>query len=96
MHATGVKHWSARSGGSENYLYRVFVTNAKSRPHHVIDDYDQRANVENLIGEAQREAKAGTSEEIRQQITMPDHTIRIERLKNALRGGKNPLPREQG
>ena len=106
---------------SENYLYRVFVTNAKGRPHHVIDDYDQRADVENLIGEAQREgvlaipskrfhahhaffqivmlaynlwrwmkllaghaqreAKGATSGDDRRQITMPDHTIRIARLK---------------
>ena len=106
---------------SENYLYRVFVTNAKGRPHHVIDDYDQRADVENLIGEAQREgvlaipskrfqahhaffqivmlaynlwrwmkllaghaqreAKGGASENDRRHITMPDHTIRIARLK---------------
>jgi len=40
---------------SENYLYRVFVTNEKRRPHRVIADYDQRADAENLIGEAQRE-----------------------------------------
>lgn len=106
---------------SENYLYRVFVTNTKSRPHHVIDDYDQRADVENLIGEAQREgvlaipskrfqahhaffqivmlaynlwrwmkllaghaqreAKGDTAVDDRRQITMPDHTIRIARLK---------------
>ena len=40
---------------SENYVYRVFVTDAKVKPHRVIDDYDQRADAENLIGEAQRE-----------------------------------------
>lgn len=40
---------------SENYVYRVFVTNEPGRPHRVIDDYDQRADAENLIGEAQRE-----------------------------------------
>lgn len=106
---------------SENFLYRVFVTNAKGRPHQVIDDYDQRAEVENLIGEAQREgvlaipskrfqahhaffqivmlaynlwrwmkllaghaqreAKGAASEDDRRRITMPDHTIRIARLK---------------
>lgn len=106
---------------SENYIYRVFVTAEKSRPHKVIEDYDQRADVENLIGEAQREGLlaipsknfqahhaffqivmlsynlwrwmkllAGHAERQKQQgeqvptitqITMPDHTIRIARLK---------------
>jgi hypothetical protein len=40
---------------SEAYVYRVFVTNAKGRPHRVIEAYDGRAAVEPLIGEAQRE-----------------------------------------
>jgi hypothetical protein len=40
---------------SENYVYRVFVTREKGRPHQVIGDYDLRADAENLIGEAQRE-----------------------------------------
>jgi hypothetical protein len=106
---------------SENYLYRVFVTEEKGRPHRVIEDYDQRAEAENLIGEAQREGVlaipskrfqahhaffqivmlaynlwrwmkllAGHAEGQKQQgvevpeskrITMPDHTIRIARLK---------------
>jgi hypothetical protein len=106
---------------SENYLYRVFATNEKGRPHRVVDNYDQRADAENLIGEAQREGVlaipskrfqahhaffqivmlgynlwrwmkllAGHAERQKQQgaevpapqrITMPDHTIRIARLK---------------
>lgn len=106
---------------SENYLYRVFVTNDKARPHRVIDHYDQRADVENLIGEAQREGVlaipskrfqahhaffqvvmlaynlwrwmkllAGHAQQQNQveheaderlRITMPDHTLRIARLK---------------
>jgi len=37
------------------YQYRMFVTNVKARPHEVVRDYDQRAGVENLIGETQRE-----------------------------------------
>jgi len=37
------------------YTYRVFVTNLKSKPHQVIARYDPRADVENCIGEAQRE-----------------------------------------
>jgi len=39
----------------ENYVYRVFVTNLQLRPHNVIVRYDKRADVENSIGEAQRE-----------------------------------------
>ena len=39
----------------DQYVYRVFVTNLKLRPHNVIARYDPRADVENCIGEAQRE-----------------------------------------
>ena len=106
---------------SENYLYRVYATNAPGRPHRVIADYDLRADAENLIGEAQREgllaipskkfqahhaffqivmlaynlwrwmkllaghaerqAKGSQAKEDARRITMPDHTIRIARLK---------------
>ena len=105
----------------ENYVYRVFVTNLSGRPHTVIADYDQRAAVEPLIGEAQREgllaipskrfqahhaffqvvmlaynlwrwmkllaghaerqAQQGTPVPEPQQIRLPDHTLRIARLK---------------
>jgi len=44
-----------RLAESENYVYRVFATNDNRRPHVVIEDYDQRADVENLIAEAQQE-----------------------------------------
>jgi hypothetical protein len=37
------------------YVYRVFVTNLSGKPHNVIAEYDKRADVENLVGEAQRE-----------------------------------------
>jgi len=37
------------------YMYRIFVTNLTHRPHKVIKRYDKRADVENCIGEAQRE-----------------------------------------
>lgn len=40
---------------SEHDVYRVFVTNEQARPHRVIDADDQSADVENLLGEAQRE-----------------------------------------
>jgi len=105
----------------ENYVYRVFVTNVPGRPHTVIAEYDQRADVENLIGEAQREgvlaipskrfqahhaffqlvmlaynlwrwmkllaghaerqAQRGTPVPEPQRIRLPDHTLRIARLK---------------
>jgi hypothetical protein len=37
------------------YKYRIFVTNLRGRPHAVIEEYDKRADCENLIGEAKRE-----------------------------------------
>ena len=37
------------------YTYRIFVTNRMTRPHNVIAEYDQRADVENSIKEAQDE-----------------------------------------
>lgn len=39
----------------KNYIYRAFVTNLLKKPHLVVFEYDKRADVENLIGEAQRE-----------------------------------------
>jgi hypothetical protein len=51
------------SGGSRqlelledaNYKYRTFVTDLTQPAHTVIEEYDQRADCENLIGEAKRE-----------------------------------------
>jgi len=37
------------------YTYRTFATNRPGRPHGVIEEYDKRADCENLIGEAKRE-----------------------------------------
>lgn len=39
----------------DKYVYRVFVTNLSLKPHNVIAVYDKRADVENSIGESQRE-----------------------------------------
>jgi len=38
-----------------NYKYRIFVTDLTAAAHTVIEEYDQRADCENLIGEAKRE-----------------------------------------
>jgi hypothetical protein len=37
------------------YTYRIFCTNLLGQAHDVIAQYDKRANVENLVGEAKRE-----------------------------------------
>jgi Transposase DDE domain group 1 len=38
-----------------SYTYRIFVTDLTAAAHTVIEEYDQRADCENLIGEAKRE-----------------------------------------
>jgi hypothetical protein len=37
------------------YTYRIFCTNLGIKAHQVIEQYDKRADVENLVGEAKRE-----------------------------------------
>ena len=37
------------------YTYRIFCTNLAGPAHQIIADYDKRADVENLVGEAKRE-----------------------------------------
>jgi len=39
----------------DRYTYRIFCTNLAGKPHHIICEYDKRADVENLVGEAKRE-----------------------------------------
>ena len=39
----------------DNYTYRIFCTSLSGPAHNVIDQYDKRADVENLVGEAKRE-----------------------------------------
>ena len=39
----------------DQYVYRIFCTNLRGKPHEVIENYDKRADVENLVGEAKRE-----------------------------------------
>ena len=39
----------------ENYKYRIFCTDISRPAHKVINEYDKRADVENLVGEAKRE-----------------------------------------
>jgi hypothetical protein len=37
------------------FTYRIFCTNLPGPAHQIIADYDKRADVENLVGEAKRE-----------------------------------------
>lgn len=37
------------------YTYRIFCTTLTGKAHHVVAEYDKRADVENLVGEAKRE-----------------------------------------
>jgi hypothetical protein len=39
----------------DQYTYRIFCTNVAGAAHHIVVEYDQRADVENLVGEAKRE-----------------------------------------
>lgn len=42
----------------DKYIYRIFVTNKGEKAHNVIEEYDKRADSENLIVEAKREGLA--------------------------------------
>jgi hypothetical protein len=50
-------HQPQQSGLFEDdkYTYRIFCTNLAGPAHYVIAEYDKRADVENLVGEAKRE-----------------------------------------
>ena len=39
----------------DNYTYRIFCTNLSGPAHEAVAQYDKRADVENLVGEAKRE-----------------------------------------
>jgi hypothetical protein len=39
----------------DRYKYRIFVTDRKQKAHKVIEEYDGRADAENLVGEVKRE-----------------------------------------
>ena len=39
----------------DRYKYRIFCTSVQRKAHEVIREYDKRADVENLVGEAKRE-----------------------------------------
>jgi len=56
--ASSGQPWQWELLAEDRYTYRIFCTNLKGNPHKVIAQYDKRADVENLIGEAKREGLA--------------------------------------
>jgi len=64
-----------------SYLYRVFATNEPGGPHPVIDDYDQLADAETLIGEPQREGLLAIPS---QRFDIPQPFFRIAMLASNL------------
>jgi len=40
---------------NDRYTHRMFCATRFAKPHKVIEEYDKRADVENLVGEAKRE-----------------------------------------
>ena len=52
------KSRAGQAFGGEKYTYREFVTSMTGKAHKVIEEYDKRADSENLIGEAKREGLA--------------------------------------
>lgn len=40
----------------DKYMHRIFCTNLAGKAHEIIAEYDKRADVENLVGEAKRES----------------------------------------
>ncbi len=55
IHKDRLKDRQLKLFKEDTYAYRVFVTSLQTRPHKVIADYDNRADAENLINEAQTE-----------------------------------------
>lgn len=49
------KHVQCELFEDDRYTYRIFCTSLTGKAHKVIDKYDKRADVENLVGEAKRE-----------------------------------------
>jgi hypothetical protein len=52
------KHIQCKLFEEDRYKYRIFCTTMSGPAEQVIDEYDKRADVENLVGEAKREGLA--------------------------------------
>jgi hypothetical protein len=53
--ASNKKHVQLELFEDDRYTYRIFFTSLRGKSHKVIVNYDKRADVENLVGEAKRE-----------------------------------------
>ena len=81
----------------EHYTYRTFVTDLMKPVHKVIDEYDDRAGAEPLIGEAKREGLAAIpskhfqSNMVYFQIVMLAYNL-WRYLKRYAEPGEHPAP----
>ncbi len=65
----------------DRYTHRMFCVSRFAKPHKVIEGYDKRADVENLVGEAKREGLEGnTVKEVKTICMVPTCDAHIQYL----------------
>jgi len=82
-----------------NYTYRIFCTSLSGPAHEVVSQYDKRADVENLVGEAKREgleaipsAKFKNNYAFFQLVMLSYNIWRYIKLLAAMSQGKTETP----
>jgi len=83
----------------DNYTYRIFCTSLSGPAHEVVGQYDKRADVENLVGEAKREglgaipsAKFKNNYAFFQLVMLSYNIWRYIKLLAAMSQGRKELP----
>ena len=83
----------------DNYTYRIFCTSLSGPAHEVVDQYDKRADVENLVGEAKREgleaipsAKFKNNYAFFQLVMLSYNIWRYIKLLAAVSQGRKEMP----
>ena len=83
----------------DNYTYRIFCTSLSGPAHEVVGQYDKRADVENLVGEAKREgleaipsAKFKNNYAFFQLVLLSYNIWRYIKLLAAVSQSRNEMP----
>ena len=83
----------------DNYTYRIFCTSLSGPAHEVVGQYDKRADVENLVGEAKREgleaipsAKFKNNYAFFQLVMLSYNIWRYIKLLAAVSQGRKEMP----